>query len=65
MVTREDVLDCYRFLLDREPESETVITEKCKANDLTLTIEGIIASTEFLNLHKLPLESHFDADQGA
>jgi hypothetical protein len=55
MITKQDVLDCYFFLLDRSPENEQVIEEKCQAHSLEDLVADMVTSTEFLEAHKVAL----------
>lgn len=45
--TREDVLWCYRTVLEREPESEAVITEKMTAPSVRDLVAAFFSSDEF------------------
>lgn len=53
MVTREQVVWGYRVLLEREPESESVIAEKMNSDSLHVLVRDITQSTEFLQKHAL------------
>ena len=46
-VTREEVIWCYRLLLGREPESESIIEQQLLAPSRTELIEGFLTSLEF------------------
>lgn len=46
-VSREDVRNAYRFILGREPESEEVVTEQAKAEDLATLRAQFLNSHEF------------------
>ena len=56
-VTREEVIFAYRLLLDRLPESETVIEIHTHAENLRKLLHGFLRSPEFLNkTHGLAVE---------
>ncbi|MBV9783951.1 MAG: hypothetical protein JO264_09035 [Acidisphaera sp.] len=48
-------MNCYRFLLDREPETEQVVEDKCRASSLDLLIDDMVSSSEFLEAHKVAI----------
>jgi hypothetical protein len=48
MVTREAVVWAYRLLLNREPESEQVITEHQEAADISALSQRFLRSDEYL-----------------
>lgn len=55
MIRREEVRECYRLLLDREPESEQVVDDKCQADTIDLLIEDMVSSSEFLEANKVAI----------
>lgn len=48
MIRRADVIDLYRLILDREPESEIVITEKRRAKSAAVLAFEMLRSDEFI-----------------
>lgn len=53
--TREDVIAAYRFILGREPESETVIARRVKAGVLVSELrQAMLRSDEFRKRHPAP-----------
>jgi hypothetical protein len=55
MITKNDVILCYRALLDREPESEDVVYEKTQAGRVEEVIADMIVSREFMEAHKMAI----------
>ena len=61
-VSREDVIFAYRLLLGRQPESEAVIADHARADNLRVLLGQFLASAEFLRRtpappsRRLPLE---------
>jgi hypothetical protein len=48
MITRNDVLNLYRLILDRPPESEQVINEKRTADTVSAAAAEMLMSDEFI-----------------
>jgi hypothetical protein len=55
MVAKDEVLACYRFLLDREPENNEVVDAKCMALSLKDVVRDIVTGAEFLENHKVAI----------
>lgn len=55
MLSREEVVDLYRLILDREPENDQVINEKRHARSALAVAADMFKSEEFLvrNLDRL------------
>jgi hypothetical protein len=49
MISRNDVLNLYRLILDRPPESEQVINEKRTAETLSAAAAEMLMSEEFIS----------------
>ncbi len=49
MITRNDVLNLYRLILDRAPESEQVINEKRTADTVSAAAAEMLMSDEFIS----------------
>jgi hypothetical protein len=49
MITRNDVLNLYRLILDRPPESEQVINEKRSADSVSTAAAEMLMSDEFIS----------------
>lgn len=49
MLAKEDVVDLYKLILDREPESEQVVNEKRRAESLRALALEMLKSDEFIN----------------
>jgi hypothetical protein len=49
MITRNDVLNLYRLILDRSPESEQMITEKRAADSVSALAAEMLMSDEFIS----------------
>lgn len=52
MVTQEQVIELYKLILDREPESEMVINEKRRSDNLARAAADMLKSDEFFNNNK-------------
>jgi hypothetical protein len=52
MITRNDVLNLYRLILDRPPESEQVINEKRTADTISAAAAEMLMSDEFISNNK-------------
>jgi hypothetical protein len=48
MITRNDVLNLYRLILDRAPESEQIINEKRNAATVSAAAAEMLMSDEFV-----------------
>jgi len=48
MITRDEVLNLYRLILDRPPESEQVINEKRTADSVGAAAAEMLMSEEFI-----------------
>jgi hypothetical protein len=48
MITRNEVLNLYRLILDRAPESEEVINEKRTAETVSAAAAEMLMSDEFI-----------------
>jgi hypothetical protein len=48
MIARNDVLNLYRLILDRPPESEQVINEKRNAASVSAAAAEMLMSDEFI-----------------
>ncbi len=49
MITRNEVLNLYRLILDRPPESEQVVNEKRSADSVTAAAAEMLMSDEFIS----------------
>lgn len=49
MLNRNDVVDLYRLILDREPESDQVINEKRRGDSLKSIAIDMLKSDEFIS----------------
>ena len=49
MISRNDVLNLYRLILDRPPESEQVINEKRTSETLSAAAAEMLMSEEFIS----------------
>jgi hypothetical protein len=49
MISRNDVLNLYRLILDRPPESEQVINEKRTAETVSAAAAEMLMSDEFIS----------------
>lgn len=49
MITRNDVLNLYRLILDRSPESEQIINEKRAADTVSALAAEMLMSDEFIS----------------
>jgi hypothetical protein len=61
MVSREQVIEVYRLILDRGPESEAVINEKRMAESVTSIAKEMLKSDEFFNNNKDLLKKRLKA----
>ena len=61
MVTRGDVISAFKLLLEREPESEDIVSAFCGLNSLTELRQAIMAAPEYVmksigtDVHAVPL----------
>jgi hypothetical protein len=62
VIKREDILLCYEFLLDRSPENESVVDEKCQAKTLEAVVGDMVAGAEFMKSHKVAIARYFLAN---
>ncbi len=58
MVSREQVIELYRLILNREPESDAVVNEKRKAESPQTLAVDMLNSDEFFNNNKDLLKLH-------
>ena len=58
MISREQVIDLYRLILEREPESEGVITEKRNASNVVKAAVEMLKSDEFFNRNRELLRAY-------
>lgn len=49
LLAREDIVELYRLVLDREPESDQVVNEKRRVDTLANVALGMLMSEEFIN----------------
>ncbi len=49
MLNKDDVVDLYRLILDREPESEQVVNEKRRGESLRAIALEMLCSDEFIH----------------
>ena len=61
-VSRDDVIFAYRLLLNRLPESETVIAHHARADNLWSLVAGFLSSSEYLTLRSGPSGGHLPLD---
>lgn len=61
-VSRDDVIFAYRLLLNRLPESEAVISEHARAEDLPALLAGFLRSREFLRKSPGPVGGRLPLD---
>ncbi len=52
MLSKDDVVELYRLILDREPESDQVVNEKRKGDSLRNLALEMFKSNEFLNRNR-------------
>ena len=62
MLAREDIVEIYRLILDREPESDQVIAEKRRVDSLINVALGMLMSEEFINNNR-DLLAQMDLDE--
>ncbi len=48
MISRSDVMELYRLILDRQPESDDVVAEKRRAKSISAAAFEMLTSEEFL-----------------
>jgi hypothetical protein len=58
MVSREQVIELYRLILDREPESDGVVNEKRKATSAAKVAAEMLKSDEFFTKNKELLRAY-------
>jgi hypothetical protein len=63
MVSREQVVELYRLILDREPESEAVINEKRRAESVGSLAAEMLKSDEFFNNNRDLVKSRLQGRQ--
>ena len=61
-VSRDEVIFAYRLLLNRQPESEAVISEHARADDLRALLTGFMSSPEFLQSAPGPIGGRLRLD---
>lgn len=49
LLAREDIVELYKLVLDREPESDQVINEKRRVDSLAKVALAMLMSDEFIN----------------
>ena len=49
MIARDDVIEMYRLILNREPESDQVINEKRGNDSISEVALGMLSSDEFIH----------------
>ena len=59
MIERNLVVDAYRVLLDRNPDSEEAIQRKEALPNIDALIDEVITSEEFLSIHAYALREIF------
>jgi hypothetical protein len=64
MVSRDQVIELYRLILDREPESEAVVNEKRKADSAVALAAEMLKSDEFFTKNKDLLKAYLSDLQG-
>jgi len=57
MIDRDDVIEMYRLILNREPESDQVINEKRKSDSPSDVALGMLSSDEFIYNNQTLLNS--------
>jgi hypothetical protein len=62
MISRNDVLNLYRLILDRDPESEQVIGEKRNAASLSELASEMLASDEFVTNNAATITANLSRD---
>jgi hypothetical protein len=60
MITEEDVMQMYRLVLGREPESQEVVENHMKAPSIRLLLWEFVRSEEFLERYRLPIRVAFN-----
>jgi hypothetical protein len=61
MVKKEDIIECYRFLLGRLPENDAVVDEKLQSQQIEDVILDMVSSLEFLEAHKVAIARRLSA----
>lgn len=62
MIPRNDVIDLYRLVLNREPESDLVINEKRRAGHVHDVALEMLASDEFIHENREVISRMIDGD---
>ncbi len=62
MISRSDVLNLYRLILDRDPESEQVIGEKRNAASVSELASEMLTSEEFVTNNAATIASCLSGD---
>lgn len=62
MIPRNDVIDLYRLLLNREPESDLVINEKRRAGCAADVALEMLKSDEFIHENRELIARMVDGD---
>jgi hypothetical protein len=62
MISRNDVLNLYKLILDREPESEQVIGEKRNAASLSELASEMLMSDEFVTNNAAAIAASLSRD---
>lgn len=58
MISRNDVVNLYRLILDRPPESEEVINEKRAADTVSMAAAEMLMSDEFISNNSERIAAH-------
>jgi hypothetical protein len=58
MVSREQVIELYRLILDREPESDAVVNEKRNATNTAELAAEMLRSDEFFTNNRELIKIH-------
>jgi hypothetical protein len=61
MISRDQVIELYRLVLDRDPESAAVINQKRSAESLSGLAADMLVSDEFFKANKELLKRHIQA----
>lgn len=61
MLSRDQVFELYRLLLDREPESEAVVNEKRNAETAIHVAADMLNSDEFFTRNKSQFKTYVNA----
>lgn len=62
MIPRNDVIDLYRLVLNREPESDLVINEKRRAGAVSEVALEMLSSEEFIHENREVISRMIDGD---